>query len=269
MDAAFFCFFVTMNKLAKLLLLFVFGASIFTLQSCSEETSDPEPTKTISCQLTGIGETSDGSSYNSTFTYNTDGLLTQRQDPDGATDFIYKDGKLTSLTFDESVGVITYDGNDLPYKIEFEEDGEKFYFILKSKNGRYVTLESHEVSNGNDVIVDVTNITYNSDGNVTKVINQEYDADKDVFNLSYSITNITTDNKKNPYLLSPSLLIFELLGGDEANLGINNVVTATYNYGSFVDVSNSYIYNDQDYPTKRDEIGFSSPTIFNFAYDCK
>ena len=247
-------------------------ASLFFAASCSEnpdETPDPADTQK-SCRVTGIGEVSDGDAYNTSYTYDNAGNLITRTDPDGAINFTYDaDNKLTGLSFGVASAAITYDGNTLPYRIDFAEDGEEFYYILKSENGRYVAFESHYIEEGESILEDVTNITYDASGNVTSVESLEYDQDTDEFTTFGTVKNITHDDQKNPYTTSVALMIYELLDGDEANLSANNVVNYTYDYGIETDVSNSYIYNEEDYPTKRDESGFSSPTTYNFSYSCE
>ena len=142
----FFCLFATMKKSLKTLTLFALGLGVITFSSCSDESGDdPDPVEVITCQLTGIGEVADGESYNTTFTYDADGNLTKRSDPDGDMTFTYVDGKITTIGFDGEIATVTYDGNTLPYRMELTEDGETFYFIMKSENGRYVTIEDHYV----------------------------------------------------------------------------------------------------------------------------
>ena len=259
-----------MKQTFKSFLLLAFGLGAMTFSSCSDESGDdPDPIEVITCQLIGVGEVADGESYNTTFTYDADGNLTKRSDPDGDMTFTYVDGKITTIGFDGEVATVTYDGNSLPYRMELTEDGETFYFIMKSENGRYVTIEDHYVVDGEDELQGVTNITYDASGNVSSVKTEEYDWDSEKFTEVGSVTKLSFDDKKNPYITSPALMVYELLDGDEANLSVNNPVTYTYNYGSETDVSNSYTYNDEGYPTKRDETGFSSPATYNFAYNCK
>lgn len=247
----------------------IFALGIF---GCSEEptrTSNPTSSTTKNtCQLTSIGEVSDNSAYNTTYTYDNTGNLISIESPDGLTAFTYVNSKLTAITIDDVTCVVSYEGYSLPYRLEFEEDGETYFFILESENNRYTTFKSYYVENVESILEDVTELTYNANGNVIGVTTKFYDAETDELVEFGSIKNISHDNKKNPYLTSPALMIMEYIEGNEANLSQNNVVNYTYNYGTARDISNSYTYNNDDYPTQRLESGFSSPTTFNFSYNC-
>ena len=92
---------------------------------------------------------------------------------------------------------------------------------------------------------------------------------------TYNETEEIPESYNGPFLEQHGLCVLkrislpkELKEGNEANLSQNNVVNYTYNYGTARDISNSYTYNNDDYPTQRLESGFSSPTTFNFSYNC-
>jgi len=261
--------FTYMNLTTKILSRLAISG-LFFFAGCSDDSSNepnPEPTEKT-CQLTGIGEVSDGDAYNTTYTYDAAGNLITRTDPDGTISFTYENNLLTALSFGDDTVIVSYNGNSLPYRLDFNEDGETYFYILRSENNRYITFENHFEENGESMLIDVTNITYDANGNVTSVVSEDYDPEMDMLFEVGSVQNITHDNQRNPYIKSPALMIYELLDGNEANLSVNNVVNYTYNYGSERDVSNSYTYNEEGYPTQREETGFSSPTYFNFSYSC-
>lgn len=258
-------------KKHNLILSMLATAGLLLATGCSEETTnDPDPVDVAkTCQLTGIGEVSDGESYNVTLTYDANDNLISALEDGTTTRFMYEDSKLTSLDLDGTIAKVSYEDNDLPYRVDLKEDDLEFYFIMKSENGRYVRLETFVKDEEESLLQGVTNLSYNASGNIISVESLEYDFETEELEVYGTVTNITHDDKKNPYTISPARMVMELLGGNEANLGANNPINYTASYETEVDISNSYTYNEDGYPTKREESGYSSPTVYNFSYTCK
>jgi hypothetical protein len=257
--------FLKINTLTLLMAVLAFGTT-----SCTEDdTNDPIVEEAVNCQLQSISEISDNEPWNASFTYDANGNVLTRTDDDGTATFTYSGNEIKTIEFDGTLISITYNGGSLPSRLEATEDGETYFFVLESSNNKFTKMETHYLLGSTDILLDVTNITYTADENVQEVTNEEFDLETNSFTESYSIKNISTDDKKNPYATSAAIMIYELLDGNEANLGANNVATATYTFGeTTTSVSNTYEYNENDYPTKRVETGFSSPSTYNFTYKC-
>ncbi len=245
---------------------------VATLSACTEENGeDTTPTPVApTCTVNSISQLNDGSPWNVTLTYNTQGALTKLVDPDGTISFNYENGKLKSMGYDGVlIGEFSYGSGPYPNKFTVSEDGYTFYMELTYEGDNIVRINYHDVTDGVDLLESYTILEYNSAGNVTSVSNNYYDEDTKSYYES-TTTGITTDNKKNPYATNFTLKFYELLDGDEINVGTNNPVTARYNYnGTGIDVINTYTYNEEGYPTKRVETGFSSETTYNYNYNCK
>lgn len=257
------------NKFLSMLAL----AGLFLAAGCSDDTeNDPDPTPTEpTCQLTSISEVEDQDVWNVTLTYDAAGNLTKREDPDGALTFTYIDGKISTMSFGEVTGEFSYNGGTWPNRFEYEEDGDSYFMIMRYSGEQIASVEYHYLEEGEDILESVTEITYNAAGNPTRIEYKNYDRETETFEVSTTIDGITTDDKKNPYAGNFALAFYEAIDGDEANLGVNNPVTARYNYGfgDPTDVVNTYEYNDEGYPTKRVQTGFSDITTYNLGYNCK
>ena len=258
---------IKINITAALLVAVALGVS-----SCTEDdTNEPEPTivPEVNCQLQSVSEIDDNEVWNVAYTYDANGNVLTVTDEDGSLAFEYSGNEITSIKYDDADIAVSYSGGTLPSKLKFVEDEETISLELESSNGRFTKMETYITIDGQDVLSEKTTVAYTTDGNVIEVVSEEYDFETETLTETSRTDNISTDNKKNPYTTSTAIMLLQLLDGDDANLGVNNLVTATYTFdGTSTSVSNSFEYNENDYPTKRVETGFSSPTTYNFTYKC-
>ncbi|PCJ64180.1 MAG: hypothetical protein COA58_14460 [Bacteroidetes bacterium] len=263
-----------MKKTFKLFMVLALGAGVFTLQSCSDDTTTTEPTPTSpTCYITQEKITSDGDIETIDYTYNSDNNITMAiSTGDGFSDttiFEYSGGRL-SLAKDESTEAtfIYGAGSNVPERINVKTDGiDAGYTILTATDGRVTKIENHDTEDG-DVIDDVIFITYNASGSVTDAEAQDYDADTDEYTTTLTLGNVITDGKKNPY--ETSFVFFYMNDDNPISLGASNVVSATLTVNSLeIPYASSFDYNSNDYPSSGSSTLFGFNTTTDYTYNCK
>ena len=258
------------NKILSMLAI----AGLFFFAGCSDDSgNDPDPAETTTqCYLKSTNEISQGSDYLSTYTYDASNNIIAAS-ADGFTyDLKYTAGKVTEITSEDGdLITIEYENGMLPSKINYLFEGDTAYSRFEISNDNITKDEYYVVTDGESVLAYVSFIQYNTDGTLSTITEQEYDADTDKLTTVSTVKNIVSDDKINHYTTSNALIIISLLDDDFDRLGKSNILSAEYDYmiNPASNIVNSYTYNNEGYPLSKNQKGFSDETDFTFTYDCK
>jgi hypothetical protein len=226
---------------------FAFSALFMILTSCSSDSSSSSNSELL-LEKEIVTDSSDGSTYTMTYTYNGTNLSKISYDDDGTYDKFYYTG-------------------DLITKIEFFDDADvleqrtTYTYNSDNKLISYVSLDYLNDDGEKEVY------TYNADGTVTGVsyygdsVTQTnlgstrtltFSNGEVVSEVSTSGSNTFTytyDTKNHPY---KNIKGFDKIGAysDSDNIGVNhNLLTLVQNSGTFTNTQNySYTYNSDNYP---------------------
>lgn len=298
----------TMKKI--LLLLTIMLISLTTLISCEEEnlisgastntnntktpsdttktnngsTSTSGNTSTKKCYINSIAETEDGTTYNTTFSYNTKNML-EKIDNDGA------------------ISTYEYDANSRVTRLTLVDGAAKetFTYTYDSK-GNISKVVYDAVNTPYDILIKDYTFASNANGQVTKVsantpdgvisFGFEYDTKNNLKKITLTgggqaetvIENLTFDDKPNIYSNSslskvhiPLVLLGTLFGGNLSYyMNTNNILTDKSVSFFALDVSTTtykYEYNTDNLPIKKTYItttGTDKTTgSSTYKYTCK
>ena len=263
-----------MKLLFKLTIILALGAGIVTLSSCGDgNTDDPVPTETTpTCKLTSTNEVSQGSGFATIYTYDASGSLTSYSSDGFTVNFTYIDGRVNTMSTTDVLATAKYDDNgNIPERITMVLEGDTSFIRFEYTGDQITTIEDHFIEDGISELAYISFISYNSDGTLNSITEQEYDADSETTETLSTIKNITSDDKINPYISSQALILISLLEENYDKLGKGNVLTAEYDYmiNEPSNITNTYTYNNEGYPISANQKGFSDETNFTFTYDCK
>ena len=282
----------------KILLLLTFTLTSFiVLISCKDENlitgasnatdttaNNSNSGSTTKCYLNNEIETKDGSSYKSTFIYNTKNLLEK-------------------INNDGSISTYEYDTNNRVTRLTLVDGAAKetFTYTYDSK-GNIVKVVYDATGTPYDILIKDYTFTSNANGQVTKVsantpngvvsFGFEYDAKNNLKKIVLTgggqtetvIENLTFDDKPNVYTNSglgkvhiPLILLGTLFGGNLSYyMNTNNILTDKSLSFFGLDVSTTtykYEYNKDNLPTKKTyttTIGTDKSTGSNtYSYTCK
>jgi len=119
------------------------------------------------------------------------------------------------------------DGN-IPERITLMVEGDTSFIRFEYTSDQITTIEDHFIEDGISELAYVSFISYNSDGTLNSVTEQEYDADSETTETLSTIKNITSDDKINPYIASQAPILISLLKENYDKLGKGNISTAEY-----------------------------------------
>jgi hypothetical protein len=196
------------------------------------------------------------------FLYDSDNeVVTSIEDGDTTT-YKYSGGRLSSVYDGNVEATFIYASGDVPERINIKEDGvDAGFFILEGSNGNITKLEVYDETGE---VTQVTNVTYDANGNVLTVLAQGWDEEQ--MKLVIQVTDILTDGKKNPYSTSIALIYANL----ESPLvfGKSNILSGNADFmGQNVPITSTHIYNSNNYPTSSIVAqGLYSGT---YTFDCK
>ncbi|MFT7230107.1 MAG: hypothetical protein ACI9GO_000570 [Bacteroidia bacterium] len=249
-----------MKKSFKLLLILALGAGVLTLNSCSDE-AEEEPTPAVPvCYMTSL-EVSSGTTA---FLYNSDNQVVTSIEDGDTTTYEYSEGRLSSVYDGDVEATFIYASGNVPERINIKEDGvDAGFFILEGSNGNITKLEIHDEAGE---VTQVTNVTYDANGNALSVLVQSWDEEQMDFVTVLQVSDILTDGKKNPYATSLALVFANL----ESPLvfGQSNIISGNADFmGQNVPITSTHIYNSNNYPTSSIVAqGLYSGT---YTFDCK
>lgn len=282
-----------------LLLLTSTLTSFIVLTSCKDENliagasnatgatannSNSGSTSTTKCYLKDDIETIDGSSYKSTFTYNTKNLL-EKENADG------------------SISTYEYDANNRVTRLIIVDGAAKETFTYNYDSKGNITKVVYDATDTvYDILIKDYTFTSNANGQITKVAANtpdgkvdfgfEYDAKNNLKKIVLKgggqtetvIENLTFDDKPNVYTNSglgkvhiPLVLLGTLFGGNLSYyMNTNNILTDKGFSFFGLDVSTTtykYEYNKDNLPIKKTyttTIGTDKTTGSNtYSYTCK
>ena len=251
-----------MKKSFKLLLILALGAGVLTLNSCSddvEEEENPIPATPI-CYMTSL--TVDGTTTD--FLYNSYNQVVASIEDEDTTTYEYSGGRLSSVYDGDVEATFIYASGDLPERINIKDAGvDDGYLLLEGSNGNITKLEIYDDAGE---VTQVTNVTYDANGNALSVLVQSWDEEQMDFVTVLQVSDILTDGKKNPYATSLALVFANL----ESPLvfGQSNIISGNADFmGQNVPITSTHIYNSNNYPTSSIVAqGLYSGT---YTFDCK
>ena len=254
-----------MKRKFKLLTIMALSAFMLTLASCSEEvpgdttpldtTENTEPT----CYLTTCEDAG-----SRTFEYNATNQLIKATIEADVINYTYVDNKL-SVAEDNNgnKSTFTFDGGDIPSRIDIVENGENAgYILLESTEGNITRIENHDAS-GTATLLAVVEYEEN---NPVSLSYQQWDEASKQFQTALEVENIETDGKNNPYRGDFALMFTNL--NSPFIFGQSNILSGTVKIlGNDTPITGTHEYNEKDFPTSSNlASGVYSAT---YTYDCK
>ncbi|MFT5057223.1 MAG: hypothetical protein ACI80H_001947, partial [Pseudoalteromonas distincta] len=180
------------------------------------------------------------------------------------TTYEYSEGRLSSVYDGDVEATFIYASGNVPERINIKEDGvDAGFFILEGSNGNITKLEIHDEAGE---VTQVTNVTYDANGNALSVLVQSWDEEQMDFVTVLQVSDILTDGKKNPYATSLALVFANL----ESPLvfGQSNIISGNAAFmGQNIPITGTHTYNSNNYPTTSDVAeGLYTGT---YTFDCK
>lgn len=265
-----------MNNTLKTITLTALSISLLGLNSCTEEESTPdvqEESTPKTCYITQQTETFPVAGVIA-YTYDDENQVASATTDGETTTFAYEDGKLGTASSGTQVSTFTYlDGTNLLERINQQEDGADVgYILLAYENEKLTQAETHNTRDGDDITELRTNIAYNGSGEITSLVIQEYNEDKDAFETQFSLTEVQTDDKANP--ISSNLAYFFMNTQNPKAYGDNNIISGSAQVmGQSATYGATIEYNEQGYATAINasvtNVVGTLPAPSTFIYDCK
>jgi hypothetical protein len=248
-----------MKNSFKILAVLALGASAIFLHSCTE-VEEPEPAVPV-CYMSTLVDDGDTTTY----IYNSDNQIVQSVYDGDTVIYEYSGGRLSTIVDGLLESTFIYDAGNLPSRINNKFDGiDAGYIIVESSGGNITKVEIHDETGQ---ATEVTNVTY-TDGKISSLIADEWNADSSEFETTAQITNIMTDGKKNPYQTSLALIMANY--DNPLAYGTDNMVSGDLDFdGQSVPVVVTHTYNANDYPENTNLTILGFPVSTSYTFDCK